>query len=321
MNNNQIALYALVSAWTVELENNSPKALDYVTKSMNFSNDVISNGEIGYAPDGWNFILNNPDLAKYKEQYVEMGLLKKSEKGSIYDFFRNRIVFTIFKDSENSQEITGFSARALDYKKDGSNGPKYLHLKVSDEALYGHFPSRKRSLSVISEGIKDALKLRELGFKYSVAALGSSITSHSSKEVTRLSDQIYLMFDSDDAGTKAILKAAINLYKNSVDCNKTKIFVITFPDKDPSDLCDRVGTMEGLKNDTAVSKDELWFWYASTYMIDKFKDLNNSVEKSSVMIQSFKAFQKDCGYPLELSKGLQLVENIASTFSSDKKSQ
>lgn len=84
------------------------------------SNATIKKFGLGYAPDGWDNLLKFLKHKGYSElDMLNAGLIIKSEKGTFYDRFRNRVIFPVFDYKGN---VIGFGGRVLDDSK-----PKYLN--------------------------------------------------------------------------------------------------------------------------------------------------------------------------------------------------
>ncbi len=145
------------------------------------------------------------------------GLVKESQQGSggFYDNFSNRIIFPWIDLSGN---VIGFTGRkALD---NHSNTAKYKNSDSSPifdkgKELFGVWQAAKeitkQETIYIVEGQHDAMSLYEYGYKNVLATSGTALTPHHAKFLSRLTDNVILLFDGDEAGIKATAKAVINL--------------------------------------------------------------------------------------------------------------
>ena len=141
-----------------------------------------------------------------------------------------RITFPI---SDRRGRIIGFGARSL-----GDDQPKYLNSPETDlfskrELLYG-FPQvadamRREGAALVVEGYTDVLMLYQSGIKNAVATLGTALTPGHIKSLSREADRIYVLFDPDAAGEKAIERAMSTAIELKVD-----LFVMRLSD-DPAD--------------------------------------------------------------------------------------
>ena len=96
----------------------------------------------------------------------------------------------------------------------GDGKPKYLNspeTKIFDKSrnLYGlHLArsSRRKNL-IICEGYMDVISMHQAGFNNAVASLGTALTSLQAGLMKRYTDEVLVIYDSDEAGVKAALRA------------------------------------------------------------------------------------------------------------------
>ena len=202
------------------------------------SDDTIRHFGLGYSSK------HNGQLYKYlkKEGYSdellkESGLINMDERRGAYDKFWNRVMFPIM-DSNN--RVIGFGGRVT-----GDGKPKYLNspeTKIFDKSrnLYGlNFArsSRKPNM-IICEGYMDVIALHQAGFSQAVASLGTALTTQQSVLLKRYTQEVLLTYDSDDAGTKAALRA-IPILK---DAGLSVRVISMEPYKDPDEFIKALGT-------------------------------------------------------------------------------
>lgn len=182
------------------------QAMDYL-KNRELTDETIKGFGLGFANKF------SDDLYKYmKKQGVadevlrESGLMNVDEKRGMYDKFWNRVIFPIM---DVNNRVIGFGGRVM-----GDGKPKYLNspeTKVFDKSrnLYGlniARTSRKKNL-LVCEGYMDVISLHQAGFKNAVASLGTALTTQHAGLLKRYTEEIVLTYDSDEAGTKAALRA------------------------------------------------------------------------------------------------------------------
>lgn len=163
--------------------------------------------ELGFAPDDWTY-LSRRVASPYKDNFTELSLvIEKNDKA--FDFFRNRIIFPIH---DERGVVHGFGGRQI--KNDG--GPKYLNSKESilfskSDLLYGLFQSksaiRDARLVYVVEGYMDVLRMHEHGFHNTVSVMGTDFSKAHADKLFRLCDSIVFIFDGDDAGQEASVRA------------------------------------------------------------------------------------------------------------------
>lgn len=187
----------------------TPAAQEYLIK-RGLTPETVEAFELGYAPDGWDYLLRFLQKHNFSLEDAEMaGLLKAREDGSgYYDRFRNRITFPIH---DASGRAVAFGARTM-----GSDEPKYLNspetpLFEKRNTFYGWHKARgailQQRAAIIVEGYLDLIMLHQYGFTHSLATLGTAFTEDHAARLKRLAERVYLMFDSDSAGIRAALRA------------------------------------------------------------------------------------------------------------------
>lgn len=185
---------------------------DYLVK-RGLSKQTVTRFGIGFAPEGWSGLMDTMTKNGYtKEELLEAGLVVKSQKGSLYDRFRNRLMFPIIDVRGN---IIGFGGRVMDDSK-----PKYLN---SPETII--FNKRKNLFAlniakkskqgriILTEGYMDAISLHQYGFDCAVASLGTALTEEHAQMLAKYTNQVVLTYDGDEAGQNATRRAIPMLEK------------------------------------------------------------------------------------------------------------
>jgi len=174
---------------------------------------------IGYAPDRWDSVLRWADKYGYRpQQLLQAGLLSESTRGGAgnkqYDRFRDRIMFPIF---DGQGRVVGFSGRLL--QKD-VKAAKYVNSPETPifhkgRVLYALDKARRHIVSatpreaIVSEGQIDVIRCHQAGFKSAIACQGTAFTAEHAGVLKRYADGVLIVFDSDDAGRDAAIKAAV----------------------------------------------------------------------------------------------------------------
>ncbi len=189
---------------------------------------TVEEFRLGYAPPrgASGFMQAARKVGLGREALEAAGLL--SPRGG--ERFLDRITFPI---SDRRGRIAGFGARSL-----GEAQPKYLNSPETElfnkrSLLYG-FPQvaeavRKERAALVVEGYTDVLMLYQSGIKNAVATLGTAMTGQHLKVLSGYADQIYVLFDPDEAGERAVEKAAVTAAELKLDLR-----VLRLPE-DPAD--------------------------------------------------------------------------------------
>ncbi len=213
-------------------------------KKRQLSPEIIQKFGIGFAPDTWDALKKHLMSKGFSEDLlVEVGLLSRSERGSTYDRFRNRIMFPIFDVTGN---VIGFGGRVQDDSK-----PKYLNsaetpLFDKSSNLYGlNFAKNDKSGQVIVvEGYMDVVTLYQYGVERAVASLGTALTARQARLLKRYAKEVVLCYDSDGAGVKAAHRG-VGLLRDA----DVRAKVLTLNDaKDPDEFCKKFGVEKFLSS-------------------------------------------------------------------------
>lgn len=177
---------------------------------------------LGYAPSSSYALKKHLNSLKISDQeMLALGLLRESESGRARDFFTHRLVFPVL---DTMARPVAFSARAIDSDYFGGkyiNSPETLLFKKS-RTLYGLSHTRpaitKQRKVLLVEGQFDAIALIEAGLNFAVCALGTAFGSEHAQEIKRLGvEKAYIVFDSDQAGQNASIKAGFALHSCGID--------------------------------------------------------------------------------------------------------
>ncbi len=206
-------------------------------KNRALTPEIITKFGIGFAPDSWERLKKHLLSKSFSEQLlVDAGLITKTEKGSTFDRFRNRVMFPIMDITGN---IIGFGGRVLD-----DSTPKYLNTSdtpVFDKSanLYAlNFAKNAKSGQVIVvEGYMDVVTLYQYGIDRAVASLGTALTPKHARLLKRYAKEVILCYDGDGAGVKAAQRAVGLLREADV---KARVVTLTGA-KDPDEYCKKFG--------------------------------------------------------------------------------
>jgi DNA primase len=175
-------------------------------KGRSLTLSTIEEFRLGYAPPrGVRGIVGAAAKLGIERKVLDAaGLLSAGGR----DRFAGRITFPI---SDRRGRIVGFGARSL-----GDDQPKYLNSPETEifnkrDLLYG-FPQvseamRKARAAIIVEGYTDVLMLYQSGIRNAVATLGTATTPSHLRTLSGYADKIYMLFDPDTAGEKALERA------------------------------------------------------------------------------------------------------------------
>ena len=203
-------MHKLTQEFFVESLHKSQPALDYLHNKRHLDDNLISEFWIWYANDKHYELLNMLRSKWFSDDdLLEASLAKRNANGEIYAFFRNRITFPIYDLMKN---VVGFSARVLNPE----DAPKYINSAEhrafeKSKILYGlshakQFINTHQKLIVV-EWQMDVIWLARLWFPIWVATSGTALTEQHVKILKRHTENLYLLFDNDQAGRQATFRA------------------------------------------------------------------------------------------------------------------
>lgn len=182
----------------------------YIT-GRGLTEHTIRHFGLGFAANDYHKLHMHMRSLGYSDDELVKGALLVRRENSVYDKFRNRVMFPIFDLRGN---IIGFGGRALD----PNNPAKYLN---SDETYVfkkrqnifalNYAKNSKSDYFILCEGYMDVISMHQAGFTGAVATLGTAITPEQARLVGRLGKkEVILSYDSDEAG-QAAASRGINL--------------------------------------------------------------------------------------------------------------
>lgn len=209
-NKSIIELLSLTSVWFEKQLNLSKNnhALEYLL-NRGLKDDEIKGFSLGYTPSSGliSYLTKNGFSMNLME---EAGLVTKLPNREYSEKFKNRIIFPI-KNQKN--QVVGFGGRALD----SETIPKYLNSPETSvfkkkNILYAADRAKpnclKKNRVILVEGYLDAIFMHQVGFDETVASLGTAFGEAHVEMLKKLADEIIICFDNDDAGKKAMIRAA-----------------------------------------------------------------------------------------------------------------
>ena len=216
----------------------------YIQKRK-LSPETLEEFQIGYSPVEWEALANHLHKQQVPVALAEEAKLIKARANGQghFDIFRDRLIFPILSPS---QEVLAFGGRIHDQGE-----PKYLNSPETpvfnkSKVLYGLAHTaryiRADDQVIIVEGYMDLVSLFQAGLKNVAATMGTALTFEHAKLIKRMTTNVVVLFDSDEAGQRAAerslpLLLAAGLYPKGLILTEAK---------DPDEYVNQFG-MESLK--------------------------------------------------------------------------
>ncbi len=197
------------------------EALKYLKEERELNDEIIEKFQLGFSPKFSEALYNflNEKIKENKYSAVELDSLNIFNERN-YDILNNRITFPILDEMSN---IVGYSGRTLDK----NSNIKYLNSKEStifhkNKILYNlnNVIESKSEQILLVEGFFDVITAYKYGINYAVASMGTAFgVEHIELLKKNKIKKVYLGFDSDSAGQKALYRSAKLLIKNQIEVN------------------------------------------------------------------------------------------------------
>lgn len=276
-------------------------AYDYL-KNRELSDETIKQFGLGYSNKTGDDLYQYLKHLGYDDMILkDSGLINMDETRKVYDKFWNRVMFPIM---DVNNRVIGFGGRVM-----GDGMPKYLNspeTKLFDKSrnLYGLNAARlsRKSNILLCEGYMDVISMHQAGFSNAVASLGTAFTGLQANLLKRYTDEVLLTYDSDEAGTKAALRA-IPILK---EAGLTAKVINMKPYKDPDEFIKALGAKEFQKR---IDSAENAFFFEITVM-EKNYNLTDPEQKTKFFNEIAK---KMLMFPEEIERNIY-IEAIASKY-------
>ncbi len=262
--------------WNLNRSAEGKIALKYLDKRK-VSKDAIKEFQLGLATDEWDGLIRFcTSKGVETDTLLAAGLIiERSDRKGYYDRFKNRLVFPIFN---LSSKMVAFAGRILDEK----DSPKYMNspetpIYQKGKLLYGlNFSKekiRESQKAIIVEGYFDFLSLYQNGIQNIVASCGTAFTPDQARLLSRFAEEAILLFDSDGAGQRAVLRSVDLLYDAGLEVKVAVLPAGYDPDK-------YINTHGSEKLKELIFKSISYVKFKTGLLEDKFSKLNlNEQEK------------------------------------------
>lgn len=215
------------------------------------------------------------------ERLRESGLFNVDERHGMYDKFWNRVIFPIM---DVNNRVIGFGGRVM-----GDGKPKYLNspeTKIFDKSrnLYGLNIARttRKKYLILCEGYMDVISMHQAGFTNAVASLGTALTSGHASLLKRYTQEVLLLYDSDEAGIRAALRGIPILR----DAGVSSRVVNLKPYKDPDEFIKNMGA-EAFEERLGQASDSFMFRVSiaeSEFPMDEPQGQNRFFERCAELL-------------------------------------
>lgn len=282
-----------------------------------YRRDIIEKFQLGYCLNKADSFTKNALEKGYKLAYLESVGLTKSKEGSLFDFFRGRVIFPI---QSISGRVLGFGARTLQNDKKIAkyfNSPDSIVYNKS-QILYGLFFAKgditKYDECLLCEGYTDVISMHQAGVQNVVSSSGTSLTKEQIKLISRYTKNITILFDGDAAGIKASFRGIDLILQEGMN-----VKVVLFPDgDDPDSYAKRHSTAEVMdflatnKKDFITFKASVLFSDGQNDPLQKAKLIKEIIHSVSLIPDHItrSVYAKELAVHFEIDEGMVANELI-----------
>ena len=286
----------------VQLKSEQGKlAMNYL-KNRELSDETIKAFGLGYSNKYGDDLYRYLKSKGYSDSLIsKAGLISIDERQGAYDKFWNRVMFPIM---DANSRVIGFGGRVM-----GDAKPKYLNSPetlIFDKSrnLFGLHRARrtKKPYFLLCEGYMDVISLHQAGFTNAVASLGTALTPGHASLIKRYVQEVYLTYDSDEAGTKAALRAVPILKGVGIVAKVLRMD----PYKDPDEFIKNLGA-EAFEERIQKAKNGFMF---GLEILAKNYDMNSPEGKTEFMRETARRLTT---FEEEIERN-NYIEAVASTY-------
>lgn len=262
------------------------EAKKYLT-NRGLDDEIIEKFNIGYNPSD-NVMYKHLSSKSFKdEDMVKVGITRMMDYG-MADIFYNRVLFPIHDEYGNP---IAFSARDIT----NSSNAKYINtsetlIYTKGNTVYNYHrakeDAKKANMIIVVEGVMDVIAMSRAGINYVVATLGTAATREQLNLIEKLSNNIVLAYDSDNAGRAANLKLGEMALEKGLNVQ----VIENNTGKDPDEIVNEhgVNALRDLCSKKITYLDYAISYYKDVYNLDNYNDRKDMTIKVTRLIDMLK---------------------------------
>ncbi|MBZ2171883.1 DNA primase [Nitratidesulfovibrio sp. SRB-5] len=205
---------------------------DYIARRQ-LSPEIVNGFELGWSLREWSALADALRRGGFQQaDAAQAGLLSRNDAGRMFDRFRGRMIFPI---KNLAGQVIAFGGRIIadeDQAKYINSSDSAIYKK--GEHLYGLFQARRamtqHKTAMLTEGYMDVLTLHQYGYNMACGVLGTALTPEQVKRLGGFCSTVELLFDGDNPGRKAAMRACEMLLTRGMRCK-----VVLLPDGEDID--------------------------------------------------------------------------------------
>ncbi len=294
-------------------------------KERGFREETIKKFELGYCLDEWDSFTKTALAKGFKLKYLTATGLTISKNDKHFDRFKARVIFPIHS---MSGRVYGFGGRILTNDKKAA---KYLNSPENEiyhksKILYGIYQSKneiaKQDNCYLVEGYTDAISFYQSGVKNVLASSGTALTLDQIKLINRLTKNITIIFDGDEAGIRASMRGIDLILEQQMN-----VKIVQLPKNEDPDSFAKSHSSTELKEYLESSAQDFINFKVSLFLKESkddpvkktvlIRDIVSSINKVSNLIQR-EIYIQECARIMKISEQV-LFSELAQLLKKDLK--
>lgn len=294
-------------------------------KNRGFTSETMEKFDLGYSPDEWQAFTDAALEKGYRLEFLEKTGLSIVKGEKRFDRFKGRVMFPIHS---MSGRVLGFGGRILTNDKKQA---KYLNSPESEvyhksKVLYGLYQAKqaiaKSDNCYLVEGYTDVIQFNQTGIENVVASSGTALTPEQIRLISRLTNNITVLFDGDAAGLRASIRGIDLILEQGMN-----VKVCLFSEGEDPDSFAKANTLEDLQLYLDENAQDFIRFKASLLLEDAEKDpvkkaevvrdIVNSISKIPDQITQ-EIYIQTCSNLLDVSEDV-LFSTLAQILAKDRR--
>ena len=260
--------------------------MSYFRQKRGLTDATIKKFGLGFCPSKGDRMSKDALAAGYKQEYLlSTGLsLARESDGSLYDRFRDRVIFPVHNISGR---IVAFGGRTLRTDKQVAkyqNSPE-SEIYSKKRELYGLYFAKKaiqqQDFAILVEGYLDVISMHQAGIENVVASSGTSLTTEQIRLLGRFTKNITVIYDGDPAGIHASLRGIDMILKEGMN-----VRVVLLPEPEDPDSFARAHTADEVQEYIRANEQDFLAFKARLLLKDAEGDPIRKAALIGDMVQS-----------------------------------
>ncbi len=291
--------------------------MTYFRQTRGMTDATIQKFGLGFCPAKGDKMSKDALAAGYKEEFLlSTGLsLKRESDGSLYDRFRDRVIFPVHNISGR---IVAFGGRTLRTDKSVAkyqNSPE-SEIYSKKRELYGLYFAKKaiqqQDFAIMVEGYTDVISMHQAGVENVVSSSGTSLTTEQIRLLNRFTKNITVIYDGDSAGIHASLRGIDMILKEGMN-----VRVVLLPEPEDPDSFARSHTAAELQEYIRTNEQDFLAFKAKLLLQDAEGDPIKKAALIGDMVQSIaqipdpiqrSVYIKECARIMDIDEQILISE-------------